>query len=100
MKRLAMPLLASMISAAQAGEISSAYSDLDLGKCATLGPVEDGGRWRCNGHAGTDVLVWEGDLRVYLAYGDSGPGQCVSMQTFNRFNASALRCCEVSVAAE
>ena len=74
--------------ACDAGEITSAYSDLDLDKCETLMASEEDGSYegKCLGHGGNFVMVWEGDLRQYIAYGPRARSQCASAQTFGHFN--------------
>jgi hypothetical protein len=74
---------------ASAGEITSTYSELDLAKCETLLQSDDeGGSYegKCPGYGGNFVMVWEGDLRQYLAYGPKARSQCTSAQTFGHFN--------------
>jgi len=67
----------------------SAYSDLDLKRCATIETFEEGGgaRLRCRGYAGIDVVVTEGDLRMYVGYGRHARNQCAMHQTFGPFNS-------------
>jgi hypothetical protein len=90
MKRLVALLLLSALPAS-AGEITSAYSDVDLAKCKamTVGEPEDGvdgGEWLCDGVLGNKVQIWEGDLRNFVGFGEAPPAQCASMQTFFAFN--------------
>jgi hypothetical protein len=77
-----------------ADEITSLYSDLDLKKCQKLALFEDageGGEWSCPGIEDYGVRVWEGDLRSYVAFGETAPAQCASMQTFGAFNSLGPR---------
>lgn len=95
MKRLAALLLLGALPAA-AGEITSAYSNLDLAKCQSLMtavPEEgvDGGEWLCDGIAGNKVQIWEGDLRNYVGFGENPPATCASMQTLSAFNTLGPR---------
>jgi hypothetical protein len=95
MKRLIMPLLIITWSAAASGaETTSVYSDLELGKCQQLRQgtgEEEGNEWQCKGIHGFDVMVWEGDLRTYIAFGPEARSQCVSAQTFGHFNSPGAR---------
>ena len=61
------PALAAvtMLASAQAQEISSVYTPLDLRKCKDVTPEdakEYGTIWRCEGYEGIQVRVAEGDL--------------------------------------
>ena len=76
MRRLLMiPLaLAGLCQAAQAGDISSAYTDLDWKKdCVTYAQAEEGeGDWAslaCSGYRGYPVLISYDDARESLFYG-------------------------------
>ncbi|MGB8315332.1 MAG: hypothetical protein WCE69_12695, partial [Aestuariivirga sp.] len=89
-KFVALIALCLSATAAAAGEITSAYSGLDLKKCKALELYADegeGGIWECRGIKGFDVLYLEGDLRGYVAFGPDARGQCTSAQTFGAFNS-------------
>jgi len=95
MKRLLLPIVLSLApAAATAGDITSVYSELDLGHCQKLALFEDegeGGEWSCPGIEDHDVRVWEGDLRSYVGFGKDAPRQCSSMETFGAFNSLGPR---------
>jgi hypothetical protein len=79
--------LALFASPASAGD--SLYSDLDLKKCQSLsnpGDEENCCKWRCKGMKGQEFLVWEGDLRSFVAYGAQAQQQCAALQTLSAFN--------------
>lgn len=61
---LAMVALAAP-AASQSNRVSSAYTTLDLDRCALLDrqPEPASGRWRCKGHAGIPLFVQDGDDR-------------------------------------
>jgi len=71
----------------------SAYSDLNLERCKTIETFEEGGgaRLGCPGYAGIDVMVLEGDLRMYVGYGRGAKNQCAMHQTFAPFNSLGPR---------
>jgi hypothetical protein len=71
-------------------EILSAYSCLDLEKCAMIqeegdDPAENE-TWRCAGYGGMDVLISVGDLRMYVSYGPRAEEQKAASQTAQAFN--------------
>ena len=78
--------------AALAEEISSAYTSLELSKCADVTPEdakEYGTVWRCKGYEGIDVRVAEGDLRIYVSYGPKAETQAAAYETLPQFNTIA-----------
>src|SRR5690349_181074 len=91
MKRLLFPIVLGLLPlSAGAQDVTSRYSDLDLAKCQKLALFQDqgeGGEWSCPGIEDYPVRVWEGDLRSYVAFGETAAAQCASMQTFGAFNS-------------
>ena len=88
--RLALAIVLLAASALPlAAQPQSAYSDLDLERCKTIEMFEEGGgaRLKCPGYAGIDVMVTEGDLRMYVGYGRNARKQCATHQTFGPFNS-------------
>ena len=83
---LAAVLAGVFTPAAAAGEISSAYTTLDLDKCPVTKTFADsGGSVRtCEGYGGLPVQVAEDDLRYFVWYGDSD--QTAARQTLTHFN--------------
>lgn len=74
---------------ATAGEISSVYTSLKLGKCKLVesNPNEGGSaEWACKGHGGMHVRVAEGDLRFFVSYGPNARNQTAAGQTLGPFN--------------
>ncbi|GAK46076.1 conserved protein [Tepidicaulis marinus] len=67
---------------------SSAYSDIALDKCALLEAEPEFGSalWRCDGIAGYDIFLREGDLRFYIAFGRDGAFPGTHGQTLAPFN--------------
>ena len=87
--RLALAVVLLAASALPlAAQPQSAYSDLNLQRCKTIETFEEGGgaRLKCPGYAGIDVMVIEGDLRMYVGYGRHARNQCATHQTFGPFN--------------
>ena len=68
----AAAVLPLLYSGAVAEEISSVYTPLKLDACQNVTPpeaAEHGGVFRCKGYGGMDVRVAEGDLRMFVPYG-------------------------------
>jgi hypothetical protein len=85
-------VLACLANPASAGEIVSAYTDLDLDRCKATSRSEEEGGWYegiCPGHAGIPVYFAEGDLRQFVAFGKDGRKSCAAVQTFGHFNYAA-----------
>ncbi|MBZ9981640.1 MULTISPECIES: hypothetical protein [unclassified Mesorhizobium] len=98
MRSLVLPLvLASVCRAAHAGEISSAYTDLDWkNDCVTYAQAGDGdGDWAdlaCSGYRGYPVLIAYDDARESLFYGFPPGGDMTSVwESFSGFNSSGAR---------
>ncbi|MCA0011611.1 hypothetical protein LB561_05875 [Mesorhizobium sp. B292B1B] len=98
MRSLVLPLvLASVCQAAHAGEISSAYTDLDWKHdCVTYAQAGDGdGDWAdlaCSGYRGYPVLIAYDDARESLFYGFPPGGDMTSVwESFSGFNSSGAR---------
>ncbi|MBZ9963519.1 hypothetical protein [Mesorhizobium sp. BR1-1-2] len=98
MRSLVLPLvLASVCQAAHAGEISSAYTDLDWkNDCVTYARAGDGdGDWAdlaCSGYRGYPVLIAYDDARESLFYGFPPSGDMTSVwESFSGFNSSGAR---------
>ena len=94
-----MPSLRSLIPAAAlvaagagpagAGEITSAYTKLELDKCELVSSNPDEGGsavWNCKGYDGRRVRVAEGDLRFFVSYGPDAESQKAAHQTLAPFN--------------
>lgn len=91
---IAAVLLAGLCRAAAAGEISSAYTDIDAKKdCATFASAAEGeGEWTnlvCNGWRGYPLLIYSGDLRESVFYGFSPAGDLApAWESFSAFNST------------
>jgi len=78
-----------MLASAQAQEISSVYTPLDLRKCKDTTPAdakEYGTIWRCEGYQGLSVRVAEGDLRIFVSFGPKAEAQSAANETLPQFN--------------
>lgn len=85
---LAVAILA-MLLPAQAQELSSIYTPLDLKKCKDVTPAdakEYGTIWRCEGYEGLSVRIAEGDLRIFVSYGPKAETQTAANETLPQFN--------------
>jgi hypothetical protein len=94
MRRLAIPLLLSLPATPALAEITSVYTDLDIGKCRLIAQSDgegDWAEWDCPGLAGHPVRVSEDDLRFTVSFGGDAEHQCAAQQTFNRFNSPGPR---------
>jgi len=70
--------------ASQSARITSAYTTIDLDKCASLDrePVPASNRWRCRGYAGIPLFVQDGDDRYDVDAGREDDDQLWS-QSFD-----------------
>lgn len=92
----AVLILAGFCRAACAGEISSAYTDIDTEKdCSTFSTNEEGGEFAnlaCDGWRGYPVLIYSGDLRESLFYGFPPDGDLApAWESFSAFNSTGPR---------
>ncbi|TIS97088.1 hypothetical protein [Mesorhizobium sp.] len=91
---LMIPLaLAGLCQAAQAGDLSSAYTDLDSKKdCVTYAQAEQGeGDWAsltCSGYRGYPVLIAYDDARESLFYGFPSSDMTTVWESFVGFNSA------------
>jgi hypothetical protein len=88
--------LAGLCRAANAGDISSAYTDLDWKKdCVTYAQAEEGdGDWAnlaCSGYRGYPVLVTYDDARESLFYGFPPNDMTSVWESFAGFNSAGPR---------
>ncbi|PAP96512.1 hypothetical protein [Mesorhizobium wenxiniae] len=92
---LMIPLaLAGLCQAAQSGDISSAYTDLDWKKdCVTYAQATEGeGDWAslaCSGYRGYPVLIAYDDARESLFYGFPSSDMTAVWESFIAFNSAA-----------
>ncbi len=90
---LALVALAALAHPAWAGDISSAYTDLDWKKgCVTYAQAQDGeGAWAdlaCSGYRGYPVLIAYDDDRESLFYGFPASDMTEVWESFTAFNAA------------
>jgi hypothetical protein len=94
---IAAVLLAGFCHAAAAGEISSAYTDIDAEKdCTTFASAGEGeGDWAnlvCSGYRGYPVFIYSGDLRDSVFYGFPPEGDLApAWESFSAFNSTGAR---------
>lgn len=92
--RLALLLLALPATAA-AGEISSAYTDINVDSdCTAFSINEEGGEFAnfvCPGYGGYPVVIYSGDLRESIFYGFPPGGDGPAWETFSAFNSTGPR---------
>jgi hypothetical protein len=94
-KFVAALVLATLGHAAAAGEISSEYTDLDMGKdCAVFAAAAEGdGDWAnlvCSGWRGYPVIIYASDLRESVFYGFPPGGDLApAWESFAAFNSTA-----------
>jgi hypothetical protein len=77
------------VAASPASEFNSAYTALNLDKCAhtASSEPEDYGFWRCPGYAGIAVRVSAGDQRMFVSFGLGADRQPAAQQTLPNFNS-------------
>ena len=87
-KRLIAVLAGACLTAAPAlaQKIDSDYTKIDLDKCTVLSIDDLGGEWACTGYKGYPVYVAEGDLRMFVSYGDDAANEKAASQTLPQFN--------------
>ena len=94
---LAALVLAGLCHAAAAGEISSAYTDIDAeNDCTTFASAAEGeGDWAnlvCSGYRGYPVLIYSADLRESVFYGFPPGGDLApAWESFSAFNSTGAR---------
>ena len=94
MRAVLIPLfLAGFCLPAHAGDISSAYTDLDWKKdCVTYAQAEQGdGDWAslvCSGYRGYPVLIGYDDARESVYYGFPSDDMTAVWESFSGFNGS------------
>jgi len=94
MRRFLIPAaFAASCLAAEAGEISSAYTDLAAEKdCTTFSINEEGGEFAnmvCNGYRGYPVIIYSADLRESVFYGFPPAGDLApAWESFGAFNST------------
>lgn len=86
----ALLLAAGAAMAADAPAFDSAYTDLDLEKCENIFSDEESGSvaWRCTGYEGMNMYVAEGDLRMFVSYGDDAENEFAASRTLSPFNST------------
>lgn len=85
----ALALAAGTAVAADAPSFDSAYTDLDLEKCENIYADEETGSvaWRCKGYEGMNMYVAEGDLRMFVSYGEDAENEFAATRTLPPFNS-------------
>ncbi|MGX8011321.1 hypothetical protein ACVDG8_021325 [Mesorhizobium sp. ORM8.1] len=97
MRALLIPLaLAGFCQAAHAGDIASAYTDLDSKTdCVTYAQAEQGdGDWAnlvCSGYRGYPVLINYDDARESVYYGFPSDDMTAVWESFSAFNGSGRK---------
>jgi hypothetical protein len=96
MRLAIVPLvLIGLAVVAEASEIGSAYSDIDLDECKKIAQAQEGEgewtQWQCQGYGGIAVRVTEDDLRFTVSLGPNAENQCAARQSFNKFNTLGPR---------
>lgn len=78
--------LAALPVAAQAANVDSDYTSVDLTDCMLMHSDDFGSSWACPGFRGYPVHVAEGDLRLFVSYGFGAPDEKAATQTLPPFN--------------
>ncbi|WP_321501194.1 hypothetical protein [Breoghania sp.] len=84
-------IVAATLAASAAERFDSAYTKLKLDDCMmTSVPSQegtDGGSWLCEGYRKIPVSVSEGDLRMFVSFGDNAANEMAASQTLSGFNS-------------
>lgn len=72
---------------AQAYRVKSLYTTIDLKVCKKVRRHRDGGAWMCDGLAGVQLYVAEGDLRQFVSAGAGAEKRRAATQTLGAFNS-------------
>ena len=85
---LAAAVVGSVLAcgAAQAQQVDSSYTDVDLNLCSVVSSDDFGSTWACPGHRGLPVMIAEGDLRFFVSYGLESTTERAAEQTLPPFN--------------
>ncbi|MET1415994.1 hypothetical protein ABVF61_27235 [Roseibium sp. HPY-6] len=82
--------IAATGTGADAAEFTNAYTTINLERCTQVESADEegtfGGSWNCPGYGGFDVLVAEGDLRMFVSFGPDAGHEPAARQTLPRFN--------------
>jgi hypothetical protein len=76
---------------AQAADVTSAYTDIDLDECLVMESDDFGTMWACPGYKGMPVYVAEGDLRFMVSFGFGADREPAAEQTLPPFNTLGPR---------
>jgi len=86
---IAAVLSAALLLPARAEPVSD-YTKIDLDACTLVeAPSQDGlfgGTWSCRGYGGMPVVVSEGDLRMFVSFGENAAREPAATQTLGGFN--------------
>jgi len=83
---VALIWLAAGVGFADAQQIESSYTDVDLDDCTVIEADDFGARWACSGYQGMPVMIAEGDLRFFVSYGLKSMEEMAAHQTLPPFN--------------
>lgn len=77
----------ALTGVAQAQQIESSYTDLNLNiDCTVMESDDFGTMWACAGLKGMPVMVTEGDLRMFVSYGLTSTTEKAAEETLPPFN--------------
>ena len=92
MLRFILPLIFSLGPiAAEAGEVTSAYTKFDLDQCKVAEPGDEyvyEGTWTCPGFGGLDIVIAGADGRNFVGFGKDAANHCGFHKTFGPPNTS------------
>jgi hypothetical protein len=89
--RILAALLCLGIGAAEAAEITSAYTHIDPKDCRQIEEPDEyvfEGTVVCKGYDGIDIYQSGADARSYAAFGKNPAEHCAAKKTFNPFNTA------------
>jgi hypothetical protein len=73
--------------AADANQLRSRFTTVELKTCSVIKRHADGNTWRCAGLRGYPVTYTEGDLRAFVSFGPDALKRRAAEQTLGAFNS-------------
>ncbi|MBZ0217939.1 MAG: hypothetical protein K8F25_15380 [Fimbriimonadaceae bacterium] len=81
-------LLCGFVINANAADIESAYTRVNLEDCRVIAQDRESGSiaWMCEGYEGIELYVAEGDLRYFVSTGNDAGRRTAASETLEAFN--------------
>ena len=84
---LSCAFIVIFVTYAQAGNIDSAYTKVEVENCLVVMQDSESGSvaWMCEGYRGMELYVAEGDLRFFVSAGPGAAQRTAASQTLGPF---------------